>query len=129
MSQPGRVLIVDDSRIFRAALERALAGQEDILVAGSVFNGVKALEFIRSSPPDVVTLDVEMPGMDGFEFVARTRSDPALKEIPAILVTSRASPEDRLRGLQAGARAYITKGEFDQAFLLRTIRELSGQRP
>ena len=63
-----RVLIVDDSRLFRSALEELLAGQEDIVVVGSVFNGAKAMEFIRNSPPDIVTLDVDMPGMDGLTY-------------------------------------------------------------
>jgi CheY-like chemotaxis protein len=71
-------------------------------------------------------VDVEMPGMDGFEFVAQTRSDPALRDIPAIMVTSRNAVEDRRRGEQVGARAYIVKGEFDQEQLLQSIRTLIG---
>src|SRR5262245_2416562 len=67
MSDTARVLIVDDSRIFRAAIEEALAGQAGIAVAGSVFSGEKALDFIRATPPDLVTLDVEMPGLGGLE--------------------------------------------------------------
>lgn len=67
MPPRARVLIVDDSRIFRSALAASLAGQEGIEVAGSVFSGAKALEFVQATPPDVVTLDVEMPGMDGLE--------------------------------------------------------------
>ena len=64
--------------------------------------------------------------MDGFTFVERTRADPALRDIPAILVTSRASPEDRRRGEEVGAHAYIVKSEFDQGALLATIREQVG---
>ncbi|HXX68964.1 MAG TPA: response regulator [Polyangiaceae bacterium] len=121
------VLVVDDSLTTRMLEQSILeAAGYDVVLATSA---EEALEKAHGGRYGLFLVDVEMPGMDGFEFVARTRSDPALKEIPAILVTSRASPEDRLRGLQAGARAYITKGEFDQAFLLRTIRELSGQRP
>jgi two-component system chemotaxis sensor kinase CheA len=71
-------------------------------------------------------VDVEMPGLDGFGFVAETRADPALRDIPAILVTSRDAAEDRLRGEQVGARAYIVKGEFEQGHLLGTIRRLIG---
>jgi two-component system chemotaxis sensor kinase CheA len=71
-------------------------------------------------------VDVEMPGMNGFEFVEKTRADAQLREVPAILVTSRGSPEDRRRGLEAGARAYVVKGEFDQSQLLSAIRELLG---
>jgi two-component system chemotaxis sensor kinase CheA len=68
-----------------------------------------------------------MPGMDGFEFVARTRADPVLRQVPAILVTSRNSTEDRLRGEETGASAYIVKSEFDQGYLLQTIRQLVSQ--
>jgi two-component system chemotaxis sensor kinase CheA len=71
-------------------------------------------------------VDVEMPGMDGFTFVERTRAEPALHGTPSILVTSRSSPEDRRRGQEAGARAYIVKSEFDQGELLERIRELVG---
>ncbi len=66
-----------------------------------------------------------MPGIDGFTFVARIREDPQLREIPAILVTSRSSIADRERGRSVGAQAYIVKSEFDQNVLLETIERLS----
>ena len=71
-------------------------------------------------------VDVEMPGMDGFTFVERTRADPELSKTPAILVTSRNAPEDRQRGIDAGARGYIVKSEFDQREVLDLIRGLVG---
>jgi len=84
------------------------------------------LEKAKHTRYGVFIVDVEMPGMDGFEFVSRTRADPVMREVPAILVTSRATDADRRRGREVGARAYIVKGEFDQAFLLQTIHELNG---
>jgi len=74
----------------------------------------------------LILLDVEMPGMDGFEFVSRARADSVLHDVPAILVTSRSSAEDRRRGAEAGARDYIVKSDFDQGRLLERIRELAG---
>jgi two-component system chemotaxis sensor kinase CheA len=71
-------------------------------------------------------VDVEMPGMNGFEFIAEARADPALRDVPCILVTSRAKPEDKRRGKDLGARAYIVKSEFDQQELLSSIRSLLG---
>jgi DNA-binding response OmpR family regulator len=68
--------------------------------------------------------DIDMPGMDGFAFVAATRADPELSRVPAILVSSRSDPEDRRRGAEAGAGAYVVKGEFDQGELLAHIRRL-----
>jgi two-component system chemotaxis sensor kinase CheA len=69
-------------------------------------------------------VDVEMPGLDGYQFVSAAKADPLLREIPSILVTSRGSTEDRQRGAEAGARAYIVKSEFDQTQFLETVRRL-----
>ena len=69
-------------------------------------------------------VDVEMPGIDGFEFVARARADPALQDTPCILVTSRNAPEDLQRGRTCGASDYIVKGEFDQTRFLQRVTEL-----
>jgi two-component system chemotaxis sensor kinase CheA len=71
-----------------------------------------------------VLVDVEMPGMDGFAFVEQTRARAELRHLPCILVTSRASESDRQRGIKAGARAHIDKGEFHQGTLLARISEL-----
>jgi two-component system chemotaxis sensor kinase CheA len=65
-----------------------------------------------------------MPGMDGFSFVATTQKDPALRDIPAVLVTSRDAAADRARGTEVGAKAYIVKAEFDQTELLARIGKL-----
>jgi DNA-binding NarL/FixJ family response regulator len=62
-----RILIVDDSRIFRAALEDALREHPGVRVVGSVWSGEKAIEFVRESAPDLVTLDLNMPGRGGLE--------------------------------------------------------------
>jgi two-component system chemotaxis sensor kinase CheA len=118
------VLIIDDSLTTRMleqsilesagyAVELAMSAEEGLIRA-------------HAAPHSLFLVDVEMPGMDGFEFVAHTRADPALRAVPAILVTSRHSADDRRRGAEVGARAYIVKGEFDQGLLLRTIRLLIG---
>ncbi len=119
-----QVLVVDDSLTTRMLEQSILesAGYGVDLATSAEEALVKASQ----RRYQLFLVDVEMPGMDGFEFVARTRADPSLREIPAILVTSRGAPADRRRGLEAGARAYIVKGEFDQGRLLETIRGLVG---
>jgi two-component system chemotaxis sensor kinase CheA len=123
-AQRAPILVIDDSlttrmleqSILEAAgyqVELAVSAEEGLIKA----HGIRYCLFI---------VDVEMPGMDGFSFVAQTRNDPLLRDIPAILVTSRDSVEDRLRGQQVGASAYVIKGEFDQMQLLQTIRTLIG---
>jgi two-component system chemotaxis response regulator CheB len=108
-----RVLIVDDSRIFRAALEAALSGEEGIEIVGSVFSGAKALEFIRANPPEMVTLDVEMPGMDGLETLKAIRQFCAEsgKEIGVIMVSAhtKRGANVTVQALQHGAFDFITK--------------------
>ncbi len=118
------VLVVDDSLTSRM-LERSIlegAGY-DVVTASSA---EEALEIVRERTFALFVVDVEMPGMSGFDFVARTRSDPALSGTPAVLVTSRSAPEDRRRGHEVGARAYIVKGELAQDQFLDSVRRLIG---
>ena len=116
------VLVVDDSLTTRMLQQSILesAGYEVELAVSAE----DALEKARRRRFGLFLVDVEMPGMDGFEFVRTTRADPELSAAPAILVTSRGAPEDRQRGLEAGASAYVVKSEFDQQRLLATIERL-----
>lgn len=112
-SQNLRVLIVDDSRIFRAGIEQALSGQNDIQVVGSVWSGEKAVEFARTSLPDFVTLDIEMPGMGGIATLKALR-DLALadrRSVGVLLISShtRRGAAITIEGLQEGAFDFITK--------------------
>ena len=122
--QRAPILIVDDSLTTRMLEQSILeAAGYQVELAVSAEDGLIKAHNHRYS---LFIVDVEMPGMDGFGFVAQTRADPLLGEIPAILVTSRDAADDRLRGQQVGASAYVTKGEFDQTQLLQTIRTLIG---
>jgi two-component system chemotaxis sensor kinase CheA len=118
------VLVVDDSLTTRMLEQSILesAGYEvDVALSGE-----EALGLVHVKRYTLILVDVEMPGMDGFTFIERLRSEPATRDIPAILVTSRAAPEDRQRGQEVGAQGYIVKSEFDQAELLTIIEPLIG---
>jgi two-component system chemotaxis sensor kinase CheA len=118
------ILVIDDSLTTRMLEQSILesAGYEvDVATSGE-----EGFEKARRRRYALFLVDVEMPGMDGFTFIEQSRADPALREIPAILVTSRASREDRDRGALVGASAYIVKGDFDQSDLLDRIRKLLG---
>jgi two-component system chemotaxis sensor kinase CheA len=118
------ILVIDDSLTTRM-LERSIlesAGYEvDVATSGE-----EGFEKARQKRYALFLVDIEMPGMDGFTFIERTRADPALRDIPAILVSSRSSPEDRRRGEEVGALDYMIKSEFDQGALLGRIREQVG---
>jgi two-component system chemotaxis sensor kinase CheA len=123
-AQPAPILVIDDSLTTRMLEQSILeaAGYQVELAVSAEDGLIKAHDHRYS----LFIVDVEMPGMDGFGFVAQTRADPVLRDIPAILVTSRDALDDRLRGQQVGASAFIVKGEFDQMQLLQTIRTLIG---
>jgi two-component system chemotaxis sensor kinase CheA len=123
---PVVVLVIDDSLTTRMLEQSILesAGYEVDLATSAE----EALEMARVRAYSLFLVDVEMPGMDGFSFVKKTREDAVLSKTPAILVTSRNAPEDRRRGEEVGAKAYVVKSEFDQGALLATIRKLTGSR-
>ena len=117
------ILVIDDSLTTRMLEQSILeSASYSVEVASSAEEGlVKA----RSKRYLLFLVDVEMPGMDGFAFIEQTKADPMLRDIPAILVTSRSAPEDLQRGIDVGAGAFVTKGEFDQGKLLERIKELT----
>jgi len=119
---PPPVLVIDDS-LTTQMLQRSIlesAGYE-VDLAGSAEIG---LDMAKARRYGLFLVDVEMPGMDGFSFIERIRADPALYRTPAILVTSRAAPEDLQRGKDVGAQGYMVKSAFDQGELLAMIRRL-----
>jgi two-component system, chemotaxis family, sensor kinase CheA len=116
------VLVVDDSAVTRT-LEKGIleAAGYQVRVAA---DGAAALDLLRREPCDLVVTDVEMPRLDGFSLTAGIRADDGLRDLPVVLVTSLDSEDDRHRGAEVGADAYIVKGAFDQDRLLETIRRL-----
>lgn len=122
-SDPIRILIVDDSRIFRSALEDALKEHAGVRVVGSVWSGEKAMDFIRASPPDLVTLDLNMPGRGGLETLSDIRdfnvSHPDAPPIGVLLVSAltERGAAVTVEGLSRGAFDFIRKpdGPDDQA--------------
>ena len=115
MSPPLRLLLVDDSRIFRATLQAALEGFSWVRVVGSVFSGEKALHFVESSPTDLMLLDMEMPGLTSLEILVRLQKANALRSsqpaVGALLLSGQhhsQSPAVR-EAMAAGAFAFVAK--------------------
>jgi two-component system chemotaxis response regulator CheB len=112
-----KILIVDDSRIFRSAVQEGLAGEKDIEVIGSVWNGIKAIEFIKANPPNLVTLDIEMPGMDGIETLEAIQQINAARNgenhIGVIMLSSHTQKgaDITVKALEMGAFDFIPKPE------------------
>jgi chemotaxis protein histidine kinase CheA len=123
---PLRVLLVDDSMVTRE-MERRMLEDAGFVVAVASEAG-DALAQLGAERFDCVVTDIEMPGMDGYELTRHLRSVPQLSQLPVIVVSTRERPEDRLRGLEAGADAYLTKQRLDPGELADLIRRLGGRR-
>jgi len=112
-----RILVVDDLLANVRLLEAKLTAE--YFDVSTAMNGVDALETIQRSQPDIVLLDVMMPGMDGIEVCRRIKSNPVTQHIPVIMVTALDQPEDRVRGLAAGADDFLTKPVNDFSLFCR----------
>jgi len=117
------VLVVEDSITSRTLLKNILetAGYN----VNTAVDGIDGFTQLRSGAFDVVVSDVEMPRMNGFDLTAKIRADKKLSEVPVILVTALQSREDRERGMDVGANAYIVKSSFDQSNLLEVVGRLA----
>src|SRR5690349_15563274 len=118
MSQPTTILIVDDEPIGRETLAALLHTQGYQLEFAS--GGAEALSQAAALQPDLILLDVMMPGIDGFEVCRRVRADPAVAEVPIVLVTALDDRGARLEGIEAGADDFVTK-PFDRTELRARI--------
>ncbi len=125
-SQLGRVLVVDDDDVIRQLITVNLE-LEGFEVATAV-DGQDCLERVRDVRPDVVTLDVMMPRMDGWEAASRLRADPDTAGIKVVLLSARAQEADLERGNRIGVDAYLTK-PFDPDELIDVVRRLAGLPP
>jgi two-component system chemotaxis sensor kinase CheA len=122
-----RVLLADDAATTRA-LARSILEASGYEVAAAP-DGEEAWALLQREGADIVLSDVEMPRMNGFELTRAIRQSPRFSKLPVVLLTALESEEDRRRGLDAGADAYLVKGAFDQRQLVDTIAELLEEVP
>ncbi len=123
MRRAPRVLVVDDDDVIRQLIcvNLELEGFEVLTAC----DGEEAIARARASHPDVVTLDIMMPRLDGWEAAERLRSDPATAGVRVCLISARAQQADLRRGERIGVDAYITK-PFDPDELVAVVRRLAG---
>lgn len=116
------ILVAEDSITARTLLKNILelAGYR----VQTAVDGVEGFTALQEEHFDLVVSDVEMPRMNGFELTARIRADKRLADLPVVLVTALESPEDRKKGIEVGANAYLVKSSFDQGNLLTIIQQL-----
>jgi two-component system chemotaxis sensor kinase CheA len=116
------ILVVEDSITSRMLLKNILETSGYLVV--TAVDGIDAMTRLKTEKFDAVVSDVDMPRMNGFNLTEKIRGDKKLAELPVVLVTALGSREDRERGIDVGANAYIVKSSFDQSNLLETLRRL-----
>ncbi|MCB0215363.1 MAG: response regulator [Chloroflexi bacterium] len=122
MEQPSTILIVDDDRVTRQILRGLLEPEGHVIATAG--DGDSALERARELMPDLVLLDVLMPGLDGYEVCRRLRADAQLAEVPIIMLTALDDRASRLIGMEAGADDFVSK-PFDRVELLTRLRSIT----
>ena len=120
------MLVVDDDEVIRQLIAVNLT-LEGFDVATAV-DGQDCLDKVTAIKPDVITLDVMMPRLDGWATAAQLRDDPLTSQIKLVLITARAQEDDRRRGMEIGVDAYLTK-PFDPGEMIRIVRDLAGPAP
>ena len=115
-------LIVEDSPMMRQLLVLALSRIRNLQIV-EADDGVDGLRKLASGKFDIILTDINMPIMDGLKLVKRIRTDPVHKDVPVIVITTEASSEDRMRAMQLGANAYITK-PIQASQVIVKVREL-----
>jgi DNA-binding response OmpR family regulator len=124
MNNPPLILVVDDDWMSRELLQAHLDGYE-VMMAN---NGEKALQMAVLRPPDLVIVDVRMPGINGYEFCARLRADEAISRVPVLMLSALEGDEPRRRALEAGANDILSK-PFDSVILIERVRSFVSQNP
>ena len=119
----GRVLVVDDDEVIRQLI--AVNLQLEGFDVSMAVDGQDCLDKVGDIDPDVITLDVMMPRLDGWETAIQLRSSPQTAHIKVVLISARAQEDDKARGSDVGADAYLTK-PFDPNEMIRVVRELAG---
>ena len=120
-----RVLVVDDSSTIREMERTLLAGAGYDVTTAS--NGMEAWHSLRQNDFQLVVTDVDMPMLDGIDLLLSIRGDERLHKLPVVVVSYRASAEDRQRGLEAGANVYLTKADYNDDMLLESVAGLIGR--
>ena len=124
---PGQLILVVEDQVVTRQMEKSILEAAGYQVV-TAENGLDALNIMGQQDFDLVLTDILMPKMDGFALTKKIRSHEKTKGLPVVVVTSMESEEDRRRGLEAGANAYLVKSNFDQKHLIETIETLLGKK-
>lgn len=121
VENPKKILIIEDDKFLRDLITQKLK-KEGFGVAEAV-DGEKGLKKIKAEKPDLVLLDLILPGIDGFEVLAKAKEDPVLAEVPVIILSNLGQKDDIERGLRLGAVDYLIKAHFTPGEIIEKIKK------
>ncbi|PJB16016.1 response regulator [Candidatus Falkowbacteria bacterium CG_4_9_14_3_um_filter_38_19] len=120
--QSKTILVIEDDKFLRELISRKLTGEGfDVLEAVDGEDGVKK---IKEEKPDIVLLDLILPGIDGFEVLAKLRDDPEISPIPVIILSNLGQREEVEKGLKLGAIDYLIKAHFTPGEIIEKIKNI-----
>ncbi len=119
---PKKILIVEDDKFLRELIVRKLANEGYEVV--EAVDGEQGVQKVKETKPDLVLLDLILPGIDGFEVLARKKEDPFVASIPVIVLSNLGQKEDVDRGLELGATDYLIKAHFTPGEIIEKVRNI-----
>ncbi len=117
-----KILIIEDDKFLRELISRKL-NTENFTIAEAI-DGESGLKVIKESKPEVVLLDLILPGIDGFEVLAKIKDDPMLASVPVIILSNLGQREDVERGLKLGAADYLVKAHFTPNEIVEKVKQV-----
>jgi DNA-binding response OmpR family regulator len=117
---PKNILIIEDDRFLRELIARKLI-KEDFNISEAI-DGEEGIKKIKEEKPDLVLLDLILPGIDGFEVLSKMKEDPSITRIPVIILSNLGQREDVERGLKLGAVDYLIKAHFTPGEIIEKIK-------
>ena len=120
-----KVMITDDHSLIREGLKQLLELEGDFQVIAEACDGIDCMEKLKEQIPDVLLLDINMPRMDGFTFIAQVREQDIYKDIPIIILSTEGEERDIQKGIQLGANLYMVKPAQPEK-MVRNIKMLLG---
>jgi len=119
---PKNILIVEDDKILRELISRKLQ-KEDYNISAAI-DGEEGLKKVKEEKPDIVLLDLILPGIDGFEVLERIKQDPEINKIPVVILSNLGQKEEIEKGLKLGATDYLIKAHFTLSEIVAKVRTI-----
>lgn len=119
--EPKNILVIEDDKFLRELISQKLS-KEGFKISEAM-DGEEGVKKIQQEKPDLILLDLILPGLDGFEVLFQTKQDPALSEIPVIILSNLGQKEDVERGLKMGAVDYLIKAHFTPGEIIEKIKQ------